>query len=255
MSVTGKRFIVTGCATGMGRTTVSALVQGGADVVGFYRNRGIEDVERDIEGMAGKARFIRCDVADEDQVKNATAEAVRWLGGLDGLIHAAAIAPTVPAEEISLAQLNDVLRINMGGTMLTNQAVFPHLKHQGGRILNFASSTGATGAAMKADYAASKGAVLAWSRSIAAAWARYNITVNTICPVIMTDLYRATRSTMSATDLAVHDEQVARAIPLGGAFGDPDRDFAPFIVFYAGDGARFVTGQTLSVDGGAFMVR
>jgi len=255
VSVTGKRFIVTGCATGMGRATVSAFVRDGAHVVGFYRSSGVEDVEREIEGMPGWASFIRCDVADEGQVKDATGEAVRRLGGLDGLVHAAAIAPTVPAEDISFAQLNDVLRVNMGGTMLINQAVFPHLKEKGGRILNFASSTGATGAAMKADYAASKGAVLAWTRSIAVAWAKYGITVNAICPVIMTEMYRATRAALSPAQLAAHDDQMASAIPLGGAFGDPDRDFAPFVVFYAGDGARFVTGQTLSVDGGAFMVR
>ncbi|CAN5281614.1 hypothetical protein BH10PSE13_BH10PSE13_17490 [soil metagenome] len=143
----------------------------------------------------------------------------------------------------------------MGGTMLINQAVFPHLKEKGGRILNFASSTGATGAAIKADYAASKGAVLAWTRSIAVAWAKYNITANAICPVIMTEMYQATRASFSPAELAAHDEQMVKAIPLGGAFGDPDRDFAPFVVFYAGDGARFVTGQTLSVDGGVFMVR
>lgn len=128
MSVAGKRFIVTGCATGMGRATVSAFVRDGAQVVGLYRNRGIEDVEREIEGTPGKASFIRCDVADEDDVRNATAEAVQRMGGLDGLVHAAAISPTVAAEDISLAQLNDVMRINMGGTMLTNQVVFPYLK-------------------------------------------------------------------------------------------------------------------------------
>ncbi|CAN5281694.1 hypothetical protein BH10PSE13_BH10PSE13_17500 [soil metagenome] len=97
MSVKGKRFIVTGCATGMGRATVSAFVRDGAEVVGFYRSRGIEKVEQDIAGMPGKAHFIRCDVSEEDQVRESTAEAVRLLGGLDGLVHAAAISPTVAA--------------------------------------------------------------------------------------------------------------------------------------------------------------
>ncbi len=255
VSISNRRFIVTGSATGMGAATTAALVRNGAHVVGFYRSRGHEAIAAATKGLKGSAHFLRCDVSDPDQVHAGFDEAVGLLGGLDGLIHAAAIAPTTAAEEISFDQLQEVMRVNVGGTMLTNQAAFRHLKEKGGRILNFASSTGATGSAIKADYAASKGAVLAWTRSVASAWGKYRITVNAICPVIRTDMYQATREAMSPEQLAAHDASLAAAIPLGGKFGDPDRDFAPVVTFLAGEGARFMTGQTISVDGGVLMVR
>lgn len=255
MELTGKRFVVTGSASGMGAATVRAFVREGAQVVGLYRRRGVEALMTQLEGLPGSATFIRADVSQKDEIFGAVNEAARLLGGLDGLVHAAAIAPTTPAEDISVEQLDEVLRVNVRGTMLSNQAVLPHLKEKGGRILNFASSTGATGSAIKADYAASKGAVLAWTRSVAAAWAVHGITVNAICPVISTDMYQATRSAMTEQQLAAHDASLASAIPLGGKFGDPDRDFAPVAVFLAGDGARFMTGQMFSVDGGVLMAR
>ena len=256
MKLAGKRFIVTGAATGMGAATTAAFVCEGANVVGFYRSRGYEALAERLAGEAGSAHFLKVDVAEQDQVLPAFAQAVEWLGGLDGLIHAAAVCPTTAAEDIRHEQLMDVLRVNVGGTMLTNQAALPYLKaNGGGRIINFASSTGATGSAIKADYAASKGAVMAWSRSIATAWAKHDITVNMICPVISTDMYLATRAAMTPEQLAAHDASLATSIPLGGRFGDAERDFAPVAVFLAGDGARFMTGQMFSVDGGVLMVR
>lgn len=256
MKLAGKRFVVTGAATGMGAATTAAFVREGADVVGFYRSRGFEALAQRLKGEPGNANFVRVDVSERQEVHTAMAAAAERLGGLDGLVHAAAICPTTSAEDISIDQMMEVLRINVGGTMLTNQAVLPYLKaNGGGRILNFASSTGATGSAIKADYAASKGAVLAWSRSIATAWAAYNVTVNMICPVISTDMYLATRYAMTPEQRTAHDASLATSIPLGGKFGDPDRDFAPVAVFLAGDGARFMTGQMVSVDGGVLMVR
>lgn len=255
MTLKGKRFVVTGSASGMGAATVRAFVREGAQVVGVYRSRGVEALSAQLAGLPGSAEFLRADVSEKDEIFGAVEEAARRLGGLDGLVHAAAIAPTTPAEEITVEQLDEVLRVNVRGTMLSNQAILPHLKEKGGRILNFASSTGSTGSAIKADYAASKGAVLAWTRSVAAAWACYDVTVNAICPVISTDMYRATRAAMTAEQLAAHDASLASAIPLGGRFGDPDRDFAPVVVFLAGEGARFMTGQMFSADGGVLMVR
>jgi NAD(P)-dependent dehydrogenase (short-subunit alcohol dehydrogenase family) len=256
MKLKGKRLVVTGSATGMGAAATAAFVREGAEVVGFYRSRGYEALAERLAGEPGNVHFAKVDVSEPDQVFRAMAEAAERMGGIDGLIHAAAVCPTTAAEDISMDQLMEVMRVNIGGTMLTNQAVLPFLQaNGGGRIINFASSTGATGSAIKADYAASKGAVLAWSRSVATAWAKHNVTVNMICPVISTDMYQATRDAMTAEQLAAHDASLATSIPLGGKFGDPDRDFAPVAVFLAGDGARFITGQMFSVDGGVLMGR
>ncbi|MHB9880171.1 SDR family NAD(P)-dependent oxidoreductase [Pacificimonas sp. ICDLI1SI03] len=255
MKLERKKLLVTGSATGMGAASVLAFAREGASVVGFYRGRGVEAITERLGDLAQNVSFIRCDVSDKDAVFDATARAVNMMGGLDGVVHAAAIAPTTAPQDISFEQLEQVLRINVGGTMLVNQAAFAHLRERGGRIVNFASSTGSTGSAIKADYAASKGAVLAWTRSVATAWGRYGITVNCICPVISTEMYQATREDMTPEDLARLDASLASTIPLGGEFGDPERDFAPVVVFLAGDGSRFITGQTISVDGGLLMVR
>jgi NAD(P)-dependent dehydrogenase (short-subunit alcohol dehydrogenase family) len=101
-----------------------------------------------------------------------------------------------------------------------------------------------------AHYSASKGAVLAWSRTVAQEWARYNITVNAVAPGIWTLMYEAHRAVMTPEQLAAHDKVMAQAVLIGGKLGDPMRDLAPVITFLVSDGARFITGQTLPVDGG-----
>ncbi|MCU1612723.1 MAG: oxidoreductase [Frankiales bacterium] len=247
----GRRIIVTGGASGMGAGLVERFPGLGADVVSM-------DVTADegarIAEKAG-ARFLRCDVTDPVSVESATAEAVGLLGGLDVLVHAAGIAPGSPAESTPFEMWNRVLTVNATGTFLTNQAAFAHLREAGGQILNFASAAGVSGLPGKAAYAASKGAVVAWTRTAAQEWGRYGITVNAIAPAIWTPMYDTTRASMTPEQLADHDAFMARAVPLGGKLGDVERDFVPVMAFLAGEGARFMTGQIFSVDGGTLMVR
>ncbi|MCY1461631.1 3-oxoacyl-[acyl-carrier-protein] reductase FabG [compost metagenome] len=106
-----------------------------------------------------------------------------------------------------------------------------------------------------AHYAASKGAVLAWTRTLAQEWARHGITVNALAPMIWTPMYDVHRAKMSAEELAAHDQMLSRIIPLGGKLGNAEQDLAPVMVFLAGEGSRFITGQTLCVDGGTVPVR
>jgi NAD(P)-dependent dehydrogenase (short-subunit alcohol dehydrogenase family) len=148
-----------------------------------------------------------------------------------------------------------VIAINATGTFLTNQAVFPHLKDKGGAILNFASSAGVKGYPNKAAYAAAKGAVVAWIRSIAIEWGRYNIRVNGIAPAIWTPMYDKTRAAMTPEQLAGHEAMLRGSIPLGGKLGDIGGDLVPVVAFLASDGAHFMTGQIIPVDGGAMMMR
>lgn len=254
MSITGKRFIITGAAGGIGSAITAAYVKEGAQVVAVHHRAddslpAIEDME------TGRLHYLPCDIVVKSDVDAMVAEAVTLMGGLDGLVHAAAIAPTAAVADITVDAFDTVMAVNVRGTMLTNQAVFPHLKEKGGRIINFASSAGVTGMAIKAHYAASKGAVLAWTRSLASAWGPFGITVNAVCPVIRTPMYEATRRAMTAEQLQAHDASLAASIPLGGQFGDAVRDCAPVVVFLGGEGARFVTGQTYAVDGGVLMVR
>ncbi|WAH97672.1 SDR family NAD(P)-dependent oxidoreductase [Arthrobacter sp. MMS18-M83] len=247
----GRRIIITGGASGMGEALVRAFPALGGKVVSLDV---AEESGTRIAAEAG-ARFIKVDVTSKQSVDAAFDTGVQDLGGLDVLVHAAGIAPSSPAEDTGVELWNRVLTVNSLGTLLTNQAAFRALKDKGGAIINFASAAGITGLRNKAAYAASKGAVAAFSRTIAAEWARYGITVNTIAPAIWTPMYDKTRSEMTPELLAAHDEQLSKAIPLGGRLGDAIRDFVPVMAFYASEGAGFVTGQVISIDGGTLMVR
>ncbi|GAA4667251.1 SDR family NAD(P)-dependent oxidoreductase [Gordonia humi] len=249
--LTGRRIIVTGGASGMGAGLVRTLPGLGARVVSLDR----DDVAGPRIAEDADASFEHVDVADQQSVDRAVDSAVDTLGGLDVLIHAAGIAPFAPSESTPADLWNTVMAVNATGTMLTNQAAFRHLKAGGGAVLNFASAAGLDGLPGKAAYAASKGAVLAWTRTAAAEWGRYEITVNAVAPAIWTPMYDKTRSEMSDAELAAHDAFMAQRIPIGGRLGDIDRDFVPVIAFYASAGARFVTGQTISIDGGTLKVR
>lgn len=255
MSLKGKRFIITGAASGMGAATTIAYVREGAHVVAFDHEQSGEDVVAKANAAgAGRVELIQCDVRVKAEVDAAVAKAVALMGGLDGLVHAAGVAPGAPAESISYDEFENVFATNMRGTFLTNQAVFPHLKEKGGRIINFSSPTGVNGMAGKAHYAATKGAVLAWTRSIAREWAKYRITANAIAPAIWTPMYDKTRAAMSPEGLIAHDAFMAHAIPLGGKLGDVEKDFVPIMVFLAGEGSGFLTGQTYVIDGGGLML-
>lgn len=248
----GRRIIITGAASGMGAALMGAFPALGAKVIGMDINakEGAAIAER-----AGAEGFVAVDIADEASVNAAVGQACAQLGGLDVLINAAGIAPGSPAQSTSLEVWQQIFAINATGTFLINRAVFEYLKDEGGAIINFASAAGVLGLPNKAAYSASKGAVVAWTRTIAQEWGQYNIRVNALAPAIWTPMYDKTRSEMSATQLADHDAFMAKAVPLGGKLGDVQEDFVPVLAFLASEGARFITGQVLPVDGGSLMVR
>lgn len=251
----GKRILVTGGARGMGAALVAGYAAAGARV--FSVDANAEDGRRVVQAAAaakGSAMFGQCDVSCEASVRSAVTEAAAALGGLDVLVHAAGICPTTAPEDIDLALFERVMAVNMTSTMLLNREVFAHFRDKGGKIINFASGMGVLGAAQKAHYAASKGAVIAWSRSIASAWGKYGITVNAIAPAIWTPMYDETRAYMSAEQLAAHDDDQARKRPIKGRLGDLERDFLPLMLFLAGDGADYLTGQLYKIDGGGLML-
>ncbi|AYJ84754.1 SDR family oxidoreductase (plasmid) [Sphingomonas paeninsulae] len=250
--LTGQRIIVTGGASGMGAALLAPLAKAGARVVSLDLNEAAGRSEAQAAGIAG---FVRCDVSDKASVDAAFGEASALLGGLDSLVHAAGIAPASPLPKSRLTHGIRYSLSTRAGTMLTNQAAFRLLSASGGRIINFASGAGVSGLPNKAHYSATKGAVIAWSRTAAKEWGQHNVTVNMIAPAISTPMYARTRSEMSDERLAALDARLAADMPIDGRLGEADRDLVPLMLFLCTDGARFITGQIFAVDGGLLMVR
>jgi 2-hydroxycyclohexanecarboxyl-CoA dehydrogenase len=251
----GKRIIVSGGASGMGAAVVRAYLAEGAQVISL----DIDDKAGETVLNESKARkngsFLHCDVSNRNEVDTCFEQSLTRLGGLDVLVNAAGIERACPAEEISDQQWDDIFDVNMKGTVYTNQAAFKSMKDTGGRIINFGSAAGVAGMPGGADYSASKAAVMAWTRTAAQEWGQYNITVNAMAPVIETPMAQTNFARMSPAEFEAFKAAMTQRIPLSGWFGDPDRDFAPVMIFLASDGARYLTGQTYAVDGGMMMMK
>lgn len=245
----GRRILVTGGATGIGAAAVSVLTEAGARVAATYHQTPPPD------GLT--AQWLQCDVREAEAVSAMVGEAARHLGGLDVLVNAAGLWQAGIPGYIGADDISFLLDTNIKSTILTNQAAYAVMKDQepkGGRIINFGSSEAVMGSPISAVYAATKGAVQAWTRSAAKAWASDNITVNALAPAVQTAGADRLRDFLGPDAAALIDQQMQMMIPLGGTLGEPARDVGPMLVFLAGPGSGFITGQLLAVDGGLMMV-
>ena len=257
MLLENRRIIVTGGANGIAAAGVLAFAREGARVASL----DIDDAPGEkVAAEAGAAvAYHHCDVSNRAEVQEVFARCANELGGLDVLVNAAGIEAACPAEDIPDGDWDRIFDVHVKGTLYTNQAAFPYLRDGGGRggggrIINFGSAAGIRGQRGSAHYSAAKGAIMAWTRTVAGEWAQYGITVNSFVPAIWTPMYEGFRSRLSAEQLAVHDAQMRGTVPLGGKLGDPDLDAAPVLVFLASEMSRFVTGQAVPVDGGMVML-
>lgn len=245
----GWRILVTGGATGIGAAAVEVLTEAGAEVAATYHQTPPP------QGLS--ARWVQCDVRDADAVSAMVTGAAQGLGGLDVLVNAAGLWQAGIPGYIGADEISFLLDTNVKATILTNQAAYAVMKEQdpkGGRIINFGSSEAVMGSPISAVYAATKGAVQAWTRSAAKAWAADNVTVNALAPAVQTAGADRLRDFLGPEAGALIDQQMKMMIPLGGTLGEPTRDLGPMLVFLAGPGSGFITGQLLAVDGGLMMV-
>jgi 3-oxoacyl-[acyl-carrier protein] reductase len=242
----GRRILVTGGATGIGAAAVDVLTQAGAAVVATY-HRTAPPAEYGIE-------WLQCDARDADAVTTTVRRAAEGLGGLDVLVNAAGLWQAGIPGRLTAADIDSLFDTNVKATIFTNQAAHAVMRGTGGRIINFGSAEAVLGSPISAVYAATKGAVQAWTRSAARAWASDRVTVNALAPAVQTPGADRLREFLGPDAAAFIDQQIAATIPLGGALGDPVRDLGPMLVFLAGQGSGFITGQLLAVDGGLMMV-
>jgi NAD(P)-dependent dehydrogenase (short-subunit alcohol dehydrogenase family) len=275
MQLEGKRIAVIGGGNGCGAAVVRAYVREGAHVASFDI---IDDAGEAVVAQANsnsngacKAEYHHIDISQRASVKDAFAAGASSLGGYDILVMTAGVSLHVPPEEYTDADWDHMIDINLKGTFLTNQEIFPYLVHNGGgRIINFASGAGIRAYPTGAAYAASKGGIIAWTRSIAYAWGKHNITANTVNPATQGGLMSEKAiQRMGFTDMVEGFKAMGMGFenmfPLGKRRfpsspedenlpeyygGDADLDLAPVLVYLASDGARFLTAQMIGVDGG-----
>lgn len=246
--LSGKTALVTGASRGIGRAMARAFAAAGASVALNY-HRGSDQavaLADQLRGMGVDALAIAADVADEAAVRTMTRATLERFGRIDILVNNAGILLEAPLLETSTAQFDRIVAVNLRGTFLVGREVLRHMvaARIAGRVINLASDLAYLGRADFSAYCATKGAILALTRS----WAREfapGILINAIAPgPIETDMLSP--ASMSPEALATD-----KAIPLA-RFGTPE-EVAQLAVFLAGPGASFITGQTIGPNGGSVM--
>ena len=207
--------------------------------------RNADKAKKAMQALGPSAAFFTVDVGKEASCRSMIAAAAAELGRIDILVNCAGIAIRKRPEILNDAEWHEVLNVNLTGTFACSQAVYPHLQKQGGgKIINVGSMLSIFGAAPNAAYAASKGAVVQFTKSCAVAWAKDNIQVNAILPGwIDTELTVGARQQIEGLN-----ERVLARSPTG-RWGKPD-EFAGIAVFLASEASAFVTGTAIPVDGG-----
>jgi len=246
----GKVAIVTGGTSGIGEKIVEAFVEEGAKVVVAARRQAEGDALVKRLGV----RFVRTDVSSEADLKAMIDFAIQGYGRLDGLINNAGVpAPITGAADMDAAILDQILAINVRGVMLSVKHAAPAMIAQGaGSIVNIASIAGHRGGVSGHIYTASKGAVLAFTRSAAAELGEKGVRVNSISPgAIVTGIFGKLAGVEPSkadrvTDLMKETFATLQPIPRAGV----PEDIARAAVYLASDGSSFVSGQDIVIDGG-----
>lgn len=244
--LSGRVALVTGGSRGIGKAACIALAQYGADVVVTGISSGNQATVDEIIKMGRKSIFVKCDVSNPEDSKNAVATAVKEFGKLDILVNNAGTATVDPAEDTSVEEYDRVMAVNLRGLFFMCQAAGKAMieAKRGGRIINIGSIFGRVGSEIGASvYHASKGGIVVLTRALACEWAKYGILVNAIGPgFIKTEMTKSIEESPELYRLLRDRHALKR-------FGTPE-EVAGAVVYFASDASRFVTGQNLYVDGG-----
>ena len=247
-----KTVVVTGGGGGIGGATCRRFAREGAKVAVYDMNLdAAEKVAAAIRDEGGQAQAFRCDITDRASVDKAVESTQQGLGPIDVLVNNAGWDVFKPFTKTEPAQWDKLIAINLTGALHMHHAVLPGMAaRKAGRIVNIASDAARVGSSGEAVYAACKGGLVAFSKTIAREHARHGITVNVVCPG-PTDTALFADYKEGAGNPEKLMEAFTRSIPLG-RIGQPD-DLPGAILFFASDDAAYITGQVLSVSGGLTM--
>ncbi|WP_273208133.1 3-oxoacyl-[acyl-carrier-protein] reductase [Marinobacter subterrani] len=242
----GKVALVTGASRGIGRHIALQLAQRGADVAINYRSRQPEgdEVAREIEATGVRALAFKADLSKMPEARSLVRQVQEQWGRIDILVNNAGITRDKSMKKLTDDDWNDVLDTNLGSVYATCSEVLKIMMDQKyGRIINITSFVGQAGNFGQANYAASKGGIIAFTKTLALEMAKYNITVNAIAPGF-------TETEMLAQVPENIREQIIARVPMG-RFGKPE-EIARAVVFLAAEG-DYITGQQINVNGGVYM--
>ena len=242
-NLNNKIAVVTGASQGIGKIIAFELAKSGAHVACISRNKkAIESIVEEITINGGQASSFPCDISDSDTLSEIITEIIKENSRIDILVNNAGITKDSLLMRMSIEQWDDVINTNLKGAFHCTKAVVRYMmKNKFGRIINITSIVGLTGNAGQANYAASKAGLIGMTKSIAKEMASRGITANCIAPGWI-------ETSMTDKLSGEVKNQFLSHIPVG-RIGSPD-DIANAVIFLASDEAGYITGQTITVDGG-----
>ena len=237
----GKKAVITGGTSGIGKAIAEEYVEQGTNVVvsGRDENKGRDAAEE----IGESCEFVRCDVREYDEVTKLVDTVVSEHGKLDIVVNSAGIGSRGPIEEIDRKTWKKILETNLDGVMHTTKAALPHLKETEGCVVNVSSVYGLVGGKYAAAYSTAKGGVVNFTRQVAYDYADEGVRVNGVCPAFV-----RTPMTEKALERDSFREHVLANTPMG-RIAEPE-EVASVVAFLASDGASYITGVNVPVDGG-----
>ncbi|RKM53990.1 3-oxoacyl-[acyl-carrier-protein] reductase [Butyrivibrio sp. X503] len=243
----GKVAVITGGTRGIGNAIANKFAQNGASLA-IIATRDSERAQKAIETMkelGADARLYVCDVRDAEQVASVSEEIIADLGKVDILVNNAGITRDNLLPSLSVMDIDDVVDINLKGTMFVTRAFIRNfVKQRHGNIINISSVVGLMGNKGQTNYAASKAGIVGFTKSVAKEYGRRNVRCNAIAPGYIT-----TEMTEELSEAQV--SELMSQLPLT-RLGTPD-DVAELALFLAGDNSSYITGEVIKVDGGMYV--